>query len=75
MKNKYLKNTLAGIMSLVMTAGAAQLTEPVKTSAAGTVVFNEVCTKNTLLPAPDGGLYDFVEFYNPGGESVDLSGW
>ncbi len=36
---------------------------------------NEVMASNDLFPADDGELYDWVELYNPGGKSFDLSGW
>ena len=39
------------------------------------ISINEVCPKNSTFPAPDGGLYDWVELYNSSGSSVDISGW
>lgn len=39
------------------------------------VVINEVASKNDTLAAPDGGYYDWIELYNGGDETVDLSGW
>ncbi|MGN1207685.1 MAG: lamin tail domain-containing protein, partial [Eubacteriales bacterium] len=39
------------------------------------VVINEVASKNDTEAAPDGGYYDWIELYNGGDETVDLSGW
>ena len=71
MKNS-IRKTAAGILCLAMLAGNAGI---LPVSAAGNVVINEVCTKNTTFAAPDGGFYDWVELYNGTGSAADISGW
>ena len=71
MKNS-IRKTAAGILCLAVLAGTVGA---VPVSAAGNVVINEVCTKNTAYAAPDGGYYDWVELYNGGGSAADISGW
>ena len=39
------------------------------------VRLSEIMASNNVFPAGDGGLYDWVELYNPTGEDIDLSGW
>ena len=73
MKN-FGRKTAAGILCLAMLTG--NLWAPVSdVSAAGEITINEVCTKNTVYPANDGGLYDWIEIYNNSGNNADLSGW
>ncbi|MBQ8960036.1 MAG: CotH kinase family protein [Ruminococcus sp.] len=67
------KRTAAGILCLSMLAGC--LSAAPAADAAGTLSINEVCSKNTTMPAPDGGLYDYVELINPTGSEIDLSGY
>ena len=69
------KRTAAGIMSLALLLGAAGMFPAPKAAAAGAVTINEVCPKNSTYPAPDGGLYDWIELYNGSGSAVDISGW
>ena len=69
---KSIRKTTAGILCLAMLTGTVGIA-PV--SAAGSIVINEVCTKNTTYAAPDGGFYDWVELYNGTGDSADISGW
>ncbi|HNZ99176.1 CotH kinase family protein [Ruminococcus sp.] len=69
------KRTGAGIMSLALLLGAAGMMPAPKAAAAGSVTINEVCPKNSTYPAPDGGLYDWIELYNGSGSAVDISGW
>ncbi|PWJ10235.1 CotH kinase family protein [Ruminococcus flavefaciens] len=69
------KRTAAGIMSLALLLGAAGMLPAPKAAAAGAVTINEVCPKNSTYPAPDGGLYDWIELYNGSGSAVDISGW
>ncbi|MBR2284653.1 MAG: CotH kinase family protein [Ruminococcus sp.] len=73
---KELKRMIAGLV----TAGiAAAISLPaartdVKAAAEG-VLINEICAKNTAYPAPDGGMYDWIELYNSSSSAVDISGW
>jgi len=40
----------------------------------GSVIINEVMSSNSAFaPAADGGYYDWIELYNPTGETVDLN--
>lgn len=39
------------------------------------IELSEVCASNTMFPAPDGGLYDWIELHNKGTEAVSLSGY
>ena len=73
---KFYRCTAAGIMSLALALNAAGYTPAPKADAAGNgITINEVCPKNTVTPAPDGGLYDWVELYNSSSSSMDISGW
>lgn len=49
--------------------------DPSVTPAETAVVFNEICSKNSAYPAPDGGFYDFIELYNPSETDAPLGGW
>ena len=69
------KRTGAGILSLALILGSAGFLPAPKAAAAGAVTINEVCPKNSTYPAPDGGLYDWIELYNGSGSTVDISGW
>ena len=69
---KAIRKTAAGVLCFAMLAGGAG---SIPASAAGNVVINEVCTKNTTYAAPDGGFYDWVELYNGTGKTADISGW
>ncbi|MBR1459751.1 MAG: CotH kinase family protein [Oscillospiraceae bacterium] len=71
MKTRHPLRTAAGILSLALILGNAGL---LPAAAAGGVTFNEVCSKNTTMPAPDGSFYDWIELYNPGSAPADLSG-
>ncbi len=64
-------------LAAVMSAGCAGLLPQgmMTAYAAGAVVVNEICTKNTTLAAPDGQFYDFIELYNPGSSAVSVAGW
>lgn len=40
------------------------------------LILNEVCADDqTLLTAPDGNRYSWVELYNPTAETISLKGW
>lgn len=39
------------------------------------IVINEICAKNTSYAASDGNFYDWIELYNPTGNTVNLSGY
>ena len=69
---KQFHRAAAGILALGVVLGNAAA---LPARAAGGIVINEVCTKNTQSPAPDGGLYDYVELYNAGSAAVDLGGY
>ncbi|MBQ1537936.1 MAG: CotH kinase family protein [Ruminococcus sp.] len=63
----------AGVAALICAAALPQSVMTV--GAASGVRINEVCTKNTTVPAPDGQFYDFVELYNPTGSPISISGY
>lgn len=65
--------TAAGVAALLSVAAMPQTL--LTASAASNVVINEVCTKNTTVPASDGQYYDFVEIYNPTGSPISIAGY
>lgn len=74
MKKHFLNRTAAGILCLgllMQTSAYLPATAADKTS----VTVNEICTKNTEYAASDGNFYDWIELYNSGKESADISGW
>lgn len=73
MRRSLARKTAAGILCLGMLAGC--LPGIPQANAAGGLSINEVCSKNTTMPAPDGGLYDYVELINPTGSAIDLGGY
>lgn len=43
-------------------------------ASTGSVIINEIMSSNTAFaPAGDGGYYDWIELYNPTGETIDLN--
>ena len=72
-KRAFSRCSAAGCAALVSVAALPLSQLPV--SAASGVVINEICTKNTTVPAPDGQFYDFVELYNPTGSPVSVAGF
>ena len=57
-------------------AGDSQSEAGFTSSASGSVVINEAMASNPgVIPAPDGQFYDWIELYNPGAETLDLSNW
>lgn len=64
----------AGLSVCSLTLGLPQ-GSILNAAAAGAVVINEICTKNTLTAAPDGEYYDYVELYNPGSSAVSVAGF
>ena len=75
MKTKHLRRCAAAGLSALLPAVSLTALPPMSVSAAGTVVINEVCTKNTTLAASDGQFYDYVELYNTGSSPVSLAGY
>lgn len=59
----------------MLAAGAFSALPSFSVLAAGSIVINEVCTKNTTVAAPDGQFYDYVELYNTSGSSVNVGGF
>lgn len=73
---KYIRSrTAAAGVSAVLTALCLSALPPCAVQAAGTVVINEVCTKNSTLPAPDGQYYDYIELYNTGSSEASVGGY
>ena len=73
---KYTHKRAAALLCAAATAAAAMPLLPAVTgAAAGSIVINEVCTKNTVLAAPNGQFYDYVELYNAGSSAVSVAGW
>lgn len=75
MQSRSKKRAAAAGLSAVLTVLSASALPPCAVQAAGTVVVNEVCTKNTTAPAPDGQYYDYIELYNTGGSAAEIGGW
>ncbi len=75
MKNANIRRFAAAGLSALFPAVCLNALPPVTAAAAGTVVINEVCTKNTTIAAPDGQFYDYVELYNTGSSAVSLAGY
>jgi len=74
-KMKTMRRIAAAGLSALFPAGCLTALPPLTAAAAGTVVINEVCTKNTTLAAPDGQFYDYIELYNTGSAAVTLTGY
>ncbi len=70
-----LKRKAAFACAVTMTALCASYLPMLDGFAAGDVVINEVCTKNTTLAAPDGNFYDYVELYNSSSTAVSVAGY
>lgn len=69
---RYARKTAAGLLCLGILAGCLSA---MPASAAGGLSINEVCAKNTTMPAPDGGLYDYVELVNTSGAAMNVGGY
>lgn len=65
----------AGIMCLALTLSSAGIIPKASNAASGSVSINEICAKNSVYAAPDGGMYDWIELYNSSSSPVDISGW
>jgi hypothetical protein len=51
-------------------------TQHYDSSFAGSILINEAMASNPgVVPARDGGFYDWVELYNPTDADVNISGW
>lgn len=51
-------------------------TQDYDSSYAGSILINEAMASNPgVVPAKDGGFYDWVELYNPTEADADISGW
>ena len=74
MNHHFGRKAAAGVLCLGLLCQNAGIL-PASAAKATGVTINEVCSKNTTYPAPDGGFYDFIELYNAGSAEVDLSGW
>lgn len=75
MRTKALRRGAALGVSALMTAALVPALPPAAVQAAGSVVINEVCTKNTTAAASDGLFYDYVELYNTNDAAVSVGGW
>ncbi len=74
MKNLTIKRTVAGVMCLsILMQSASYL--PANAETASQITINEICAKNSSYPAPDGNIYDWIEFYNNGDTDRNISGW
>ena len=74
MKRVSIRRASAACMSLMLAAGSASAMPQISALAAGAVVVNEICTKNTKLAAPDGEFYDYIELYNTGSSEAAVGG-
>ena len=75
MKRENIRRISAACMSFLLAAGSAAAMPSVSALAAGAVVVNEICTKNTKLAAPDGQFYDYIELYNTGSSEAAVGGY
>ena len=69
-------NYMAAVLAAVLTAVSASSGIAIQAQAAGsTVCINEVCTQNKSCLADSYGEYsDWIELYNAGNETADLTG-
>ena len=74
MKLQKMKRASAFCMSVLMAAGSMAAMPSMSAFAAGQVVVNEICTKNTKVAAPDGEFYDYIELYNTGSSEAAVGG-
>lgn len=74
MKKSSKKRSVAGIVCLGLLLQTASYL-PANADTNSTVTINEICAKNKSFPAPDGNVYDWVEFYNSSDSNADISGW
>ncbi|WP_242872870.1 CotH kinase family protein [Ruminococcus flavefaciens] len=74
MKTRMKSRSIAGILCLGMLLRSASYL-PANADANAQVTFNEVCSKNTVYHAADGGCYDWIELYNNSKTEADISGW
>ena len=69
------RRAAAACTSMILAAGTLAAMPSYSVLAAGNIVINEVCTKNTTVAAPDGQFYDYVELYNTSGSAVNVGGF
>ncbi len=68
----------AGLAAVLLTAGipCSGFVQPSANAADFTVYINEICTQNKACLADSYGVYsDWIELYNSGNSTVDLSGY
>ena len=75
MIRKTMRRAAAAGIGMLLTAGSLSAMPAISVLAAGNIVINEVCTKNTTAAASDGQFYDYVELYNTSGSSVSVGGF
>lgn len=73
--NSSAKRMAALCSAVILSAAAMRELSTLPIAAASGVCLNEVCTKNSVLAAPDGGFYDYIELYNAGNTSISLEGY
>ena len=75
MIQKTCRRAAAAGLSVMLAASAFSAMPSFSVLAAGSIVINEVCTKNTTVAAADGQFYDYVELYNTSGSAVNVGGF
>ncbi len=74
MRNTKKNKTTAGIICLALLLQNTAI-QPAHAVNSEQISINEICAKNTAYAANDGNYFDWIELYNNGDSSSDISGW
>lgn len=70
-----LKKMISVFNAVILGLNLAAVTPLISSAESSQVVINEICAKNTSFAAADGNFYDWIEIYNPTGNTVNISGY